>query len=65
MYLYGLKFVVYTDHKPLIPMFSGTRINLPPRIERCILKLTEYDFSVVYLPGSKNSADYLSRSNPL
>ena len=65
MYLYGLKFKVYTDHKPLIPMFKSTKLQMTPRIERWILKLTGYDFELHYLPGVKNSADYLSRSNPL
>ena len=65
MYLYGIKFTVYTDHKPLISMFSSTKCQLPPRIERWITRLMPYNFKVLYLPGSKNSADFLSRSNPL
>ena len=65
MYLYGMKFTVFTDHKPLMSMFTSTKSQLPPRIERWVLRLMPYDFTVSYLPGSKNSADYLSRSNPL
>ena len=65
MYLYGMKFTVFTDHKPLVSMFTSTKSQLPPRIERWVFRLMPYDFTVSYLPGSKNSADYLSRSNPL
>ena len=54
-----------TDHKPLVPMFTSTTSKAPPRIEKWILKLQGFDFKTMYVPGSKNSADYLSRSNPL
>ena len=33
----------------------------PPRIERWILKLQPYEFTVEYRPGEDNPADYLSR----
>ena len=65
MYLYGLKFTVKTDHKPLVTMFSSINKHLPPRIERWVMRLMPYNFEVVYHPGQSNSADFLSRSNPL
>jgi hypothetical protein len=65
MYLYGLKFTVKTDHKPLVSMFSSINKHLPPRIERWVMRLIPYNFTVEYHPGRSNSADYLSRSNPL
>ena len=64
LYLYGIKFLVITDHKPLIHLFKTTS-KPPPRIERWILKLQPYQFKVQYRPGHSNPADYLSRSNPL
>lgn len=64
MYLYGMKIIVRTDHKPLVNLFSPTA-KPPPRIERWVMRLMAYDFKVFYQPGSQNSADYLSRSNPL
>jgi len=33
----------------------------PPRVERWVIRLQEYDFQVVYRPGSNNIADPLSR----
>ena len=64
-YLYGIKFDVITDHKPLVTMFSVFNKQLPPRIERWVMRLMPYNFTVKYRAGSQNSADYLSRSNPL
>ena len=64
MYHYGLRFVVRMDHKPLVTLFSPGS-NPLPRIERWVTRLMAYDFKVVYQPGVLNSADYLSRSNPL
>ncbi|XP_057310511.1 uncharacterized protein K02A2.6-like [Hydractinia symbiolongicarpus] len=65
IYLYGIEFVVKTDHKPLVTMFSPRRKQLPPRIERWVMRLMPYAFKVEYHPGRTNGADYLSRSNPM
>ena len=65
MYLYGMPFTVYTDHKLLVSMFTSVKCQLPPRIERWVAQLMPYNFKVLYLPGCKNSTDFLSRSNPL
>jgi hypothetical protein len=35
--------------------------KLSPRIGRWYLRLQQYDFKVVYRPGSTNPADYMSR----
>ncbi|XP_028418333.1 uncharacterized protein K02A2.6-like [Dendronephthya gigantea] len=61
LYLYGKPFSVITDHKPLVKIFNDPAHKPPPRIERWILKLQPYEFSVVYKPGEDNPADYLSR----
>ena len=61
LYLYGKSFSVVTDHKPLVKIFNDPAHQPPPRIERWILKLQPYEFTVEYRPGEDNPADYLSR----
>lgn len=55
IYLYGITFIVNTNHK----------LKPPPRIERWVIKLLPYDFIVQFQPGVNNPADYLFRSNPV
>ena len=59
-YLYGSKFKVRTDNRPLSWLRTLTRPQ--PRIALWILQLQEYEFDVVHRPGSNNqNADALSR----
>lgn len=39
LYVYGHHFTVTTDHKPLIPLFTGSASKPPPRIEKWMLQL--------------------------
>ena len=58
-----MKFVVETDHKPLEVIY-GPQSRPCARIERWVLRLQPYDFSVVHRPGLGklgNTADPLSR----
>ena len=57
-------FTVFTDCKPLVPLFSGSRKNIPPRIECQVLATQHLDYQVQYRPGKCNPADFFSR-NPL
>ena len=59
-YLFGRKFKIITDHKPLQWVMNLKEPN--SRLTRWKLKLSEYDFSVVYKKGLSNTnADALSR----
>ena len=60
MYVYGQEFDLITDHKPLQAIY-GPRSKPSARIERWILRLQPNNYNVVYIPGSKNVADPLSR----
>ena len=68
IYLYGIgnTFEVDTDHKPLVPLFSGYRTTAPLRIERMRVRLQGFNYRINYVPGKKagsenNEADYHSR----
>lgn len=59
-YLFGRKFRIVTDHKPLQWVMNLKEPN--SRLTRWKLKLSEYDFTVVYKKGQANTnADALSR----
>ena len=63
VYLYGAKFILYTDHRPL--EWLMTNPNLTGMHARWALMLQEFDFTVKYRKGLINmNADGLSR-NPL
>lgn len=58
-YLYGRKFNIKTDHKPLIYLFGMK--DPSTRLLKFRLQLEEYDYSIDYIKGSENVADALSR----
>lgn len=59
-YLYGTRFKIVTDHKPLQWLFSVKEPN--SKLIRWRLKLQEYDYEIIYKKGKQNSnADCLSR----
>ncbi|XP_025267772.1 uncharacterized protein LOC112639094 [Camponotus floridanus] len=62
-YLYGRKFALVTDHKPLVWLHSVK--DPTSRLVRWRLKLAEYEYEVTYKAGKTNvNADALSR-NPI
>jgi transposase InsO family protein len=61
LYVLGKPFKVVTDHKPLVPMFRNSNLQLPARIERWVLCLQQFALTVTYQPGKSNPADYMSR----
>lgn len=59
-YLYGRKFKILTDHRPLVYLFNMR--DPSSRLMKFRLTLEEYDYVVEYVKGSDNAAaDALSR----
>ena len=63
-YILGMKFLIETDHKPLIPLLGTKHLDsLPPQILRFRLHLARFDYSIQHVPGKLlYTADTLSRS---
>ncbi|CAF1079374.1 unnamed protein product [Brachionus calyciflorus] len=56
-YLSGKFFIVYTDHQPLTWILHKT--NTHPRLERWLLRLSQYNFEIIYKPGKENIKNYV------
>ncbi|XP_039757370.1 uncharacterized protein K02A2.6-like [Pararge aegeria] len=63
-YLYGRKFTLRTDHKPLTFIF-GNKVGIPvmaaSRLQRWAVLLSGYNYDIEFVSSSKNCADALSR----
>ncbi|XP_063627468.1 uncharacterized protein K02A2.6-like [Cydia splendana] len=63
-YLYGRRFLLRTDHKPLVSIF-GDKGGIPSmaasRLQRWAVILSGYQYDIEYVPTDKNGADALSR----
>ncbi|KAF2903689.1 hypothetical protein ILUMI_02484 [Ignelater luminosus] len=60
IYLIGIKFELITDHKPLEVIYS-VKSKPCARIERWVLRLQSFNYTVKYKSGKSNIADCLSR----
>lgn len=59
-YVYGKKFIVKSDHKPLIFLYNMK--NPSSKLVRIRLDLEEYEFDIIHIRGKDNvAADALSR----
>ena len=62
-FVYGRKFLVESDHKPLQSIFKRNINKAPPRIQRLLLRLQKYDIDLIFSPGSSIPVpDALSRA---
>ncbi len=62
-YVYGKEVTVESDHKPLESITKKPLSAAPPRLQRMLLQLQRYTFTLVYKPGKDMIlADTLSRA---
>ena len=62
-YVYGKSAVVESDHKPLESIIKKPLVSAPPRLQRMLLQLQKYSFTLIYKPGKDMVlADTLSRA---
>lgn len=63
-YIFGRSDVtIETDHKPLISIIKKPIVDAPSRLQRMLLRLQRYTFTLVYRPGKHlYIADALSRA---
>ena len=62
--LFGHHFTIKNDNSAIEIIFNNTKSNPPARIERWLLRLSPYDYTVEHTPGKFNIADFFSR-NPI
>ena len=61
-FIYGKKFKLQTDQKPLATILSRSQNASTPRLQRLLNRAFQYDFDVEYIKGETNVlADCLSR----
>ncbi|XP_019628682.1 PREDICTED: uncharacterized protein K02A2.6-like [Branchiostoma belcheri] len=64
-YLYGRRFTIESDHKPLEQIDRKNLTKAPARLQRLLLRIQEYDYHLKYKPGNEMLvADALSRLSP-
>jgi len=65
VYLYGRKFILVTDHKPLVSLLGPTKgipLTAAARLQRWALLLAGYQYDIQFKPTQKHgNADGLSR----
>ena len=64
-YLLGGKFQIRTDHKPLVKLLgreNAMPVNCSARLQRWNLRLSQYNYTIIHIPGESNYiSDCLSR----
>jgi hypothetical protein len=62
-YVLGRPFEIIRDHKPLITIVRKPCEEVPPRLQRCLVALMPYQFSVTHVPVCRLvCTDALSRA---
>ena len=53
IYIYGRHIKVYKDHKPLEMITKKPIHAAPSRLQRILLQLQKYDYTLIYKPGKE------------
>lgn len=64
LYLFGLRFTIFTDHKTLEYIFEGKYRDgkrACARVQSWDLRLQPYNFQIKHIQGANNISDVLSR----
>ena len=62
-YIYGKKVTIESDHKPLEAIVKKALASAPPRLQRILLRMQKYDYTLEYKPGKELVLpDMLSRA---
>ena len=61
LFFLGHQFELEADHKPLEVIFDKPSSTPPARVQRCMLRLQEYSFTVKFKRVFHNPADRMSR----
>lgn len=63
-FLFGQKFTIFTDHKPLLGIFGkeGKNQLCVTRLQRYVMDMAIYDYDILYRPSAQmGNADFCSR----
>ena len=52
-FTYGRPVTIISDHKPLVSLFKKSLTSSSPHLSRMLLRILDYDLSIVYQEGSK------------
>ena len=60
-FTFGRPVTVLTNHKPLIVISKKSLVNVPPRLQRLLLRLANYNVELQWIPGKEMIfSDHLS-----
>lgn len=62
LYPYGIDFEIYTDYKPLVTVLGPQSKPPSPKIERWLLYMQQFKYTIRHIHGKENPADALSRT---
>ena len=63
-YIYGKHSIIESDHKPFKSIFNKNILKAPPRLQKLLIKLTEFDIEGIHRPEKELIiANFLSRNS--